>query len=304
MPISYRSEDSNVLNQQLNVQELVVKASDTLVSISGNDLSIAINEPVNKVLSCIKESALGAISGFPCAVSGNNIIITNGAVAGDSNLGAASSFAALSATPVLSNTGSSVLSGDIGISPAASITGFPPGTFSGVQHIADGTAAAAQTALAARIVALQALGPGTNESGNVLGSGGTVPTLTPGVYSFTSTAQLTGALTLNGAGNYTFLVGSSLTTASGSSVILSGGATAANVNWVMGASATIGTTTAMVGNLLAHTSVTMNTSASLNGRALANTGQVTLDTNAITVPSAGTYMSTDTIMLHYSVNFP
>jgi len=105
-------------------------------------------------------------------------------------------------------------------------------------------------------------------------------TLTPGVYCFDSSAQLTGTLILNGAGNsaatFIFKMGSTLTTASASSVSLINGASSCGVAWQVGSSATLGTGTGLAGNIVALTSITLNTAASLNGRA------VTLDTNRVT----------------------
>jgi Ice-binding-like len=117
------------------------------------------------------------------------------------------------------------------------------------------------------------------------------PILTPGVYFFSSSAQLTGTLTLNDQGNpdaeFVFQIGSTLTTASGSSVVTinSGDSPGCNVFWQVGSSATLGTTTAFEGNILALTSITADTGATvLDGRLLARNGAVTLDSNTITVP--------------------
>ncbi len=113
-------------------------------------------------------------------------------------------------------------------------------------------------------------------------------TLTPNVYCFTSSAALTGTLTLNFQGNpnalFLFKIGSTLTTASGSSVVLTntGSATCpTNLFWQVGSSATLGTGSTFDGNILALTSITMTTGANLTGRALARNGAVTLDTNIV-----------------------
>ncbi len=219
-----------------------------------------------------------AVLGVPSVVAAQNV-----------NLGSASNFAVLGATPNVTNTGSTVVTGDVGIYPAASITGFPPGSVNGTLHFADALARQAQTDLttAYNDAAGRACPALNNLTGLVLGSGGTVPTLTPGVYCFSSTAQLTGTLTLNGAGLYIFQVGSGLTTASGSSIALTNGASACGVWWQVTSSATIGTTTSLAGNVLALLSITVNTGANVNGRLLARNGTVTLDSNAVTACSGG-----------------
>lgn len=198
-------------------------------------------------------------------------------------LGTAANFSVLAATPKITNTGPTTVTGDVGISPAASVTGFPPGTVVGTIHLGDSAAAQAQSDLTAAYnnAAAQPCPIANNLTGQVLGSGGTVPTLIPGVYCFNSTAQLTGNLNLNGAGVYIFQIGSSLTTASGSSITPTNGATACNVFFQVTSSATIGTTTAFAGNILALSSITVNTGAQVSGRLLASTGTVTLDSNTV-----------------------
>lgn len=117
-------------------------------------------------------------------------------------------------------------------------------------------------------------------------------TLTSGVYFFSSSAQLTGTLTLSGTGNFIFQIGSTLTTASASSIVLENGATAANVYWQVGSSATLGTTTAFDGTIIANQSVTLDNGADLAGRALALNAAVTLNDNVITaVPEASTLLT-------------
>jgi type VI secretion system secreted protein VgrG len=153
----------------------------------------------------------------------------------------------------------------------------------------NGNAAGAQTAENDALAAYNTLtGQPVTQSltGATLGSGGTILTLTPGVYFFSSSAQLTGQLVLSGSGNYIFLIGSTLTTASGSSIVLANGAQAGNVFWQVGSSATIGTDTSLDGSILAETSITLGTGADLDGRALALNGAVTLDDNTIDPPLA------------------
>jgi hypothetical protein len=197
------------------------------------------------------------------------------------SLGSAESFAVLGAATV-TNTGSSVITGDLGVSPGTAVTGFPPGLIGfGSIHSADAIARAAQDSITAAYNNLT--GQACTQDLTGLDLGGL--TLKAGVYCFSSSAQLTGTLTLNGEGNphavFIFKMGSTLTTASGSKVGLAAGASPSNVFWQVGSSATIGTTTSFAGNILALASITLTTGASVTGRALARTGAVTLDTNTV-----------------------
>ena len=194
-------------------------------------------------------------------------------------MGRASSFAVLGASTV-TNTGSTVLTGDLGLYPGTSITGFPPGTVSGGTYIADTTAQNAQTDAMTAYNYIAGLAPTQTLSGDLGGM-----TLTAGTYKYSSSAALTGILTLSGPGQFAFQIGSTLTTASASSIVLTNGATAGDVFFQVGSSATLGTTTAFNGTIIAYTSDTLDTSASMNGRVIALTGAVTLDTNNITVPA-------------------
>lgn len=197
------------------------------------------------------------------------------------NLDGACPFAVLAGSAI-TNTGPTVLNGELGISPnnASSVTGFPPGIINGATHYADAVALQAQTDLTDAINQANLLPVDANLTGQVLGSGGTILTLTPGVYKFDTSAQLNGNLILDGAGDYVFLIGSTLTTASASSITLINGATANQVYWVVGSSATLGTTTAFQGNILASASITVTTGATVNGNLLAKAA-VTLDSNTI-----------------------
>lgn len=207
----------------------------------------------------------------------------NAKAATNIDLGAADSFAVLGGSTI-TNTGSSVITGDLGISPGSSVTGFPPGTvIGGAIHTADATANLAQVALTSAYIAADQ--PCTqNLTGQDLG--GLI--LTPGVYCFDTSAQLTGSLTLNAVGNadavFIFKVGSTLTTASGSSVVMINDAQACHVFWQIGSSATFNTNTNFKGNTLALVSITLNTGTNIDGRVLARNGAVTLDTNNVTTP--------------------
>jgi subtilisin family serine protease len=204
------------------------------------------------------------------------------------SLGAAQRFAVLGASTV-TNTGSSTITGDLGVSPGTAVTGFGPGhVLAGTIHSADAAALAAQNDVATAYNSLAGQACTQNMTGQDLGG----RTLTAGVYCFSSSAQLTGSLTLNAQGDanavFIFKMGSTITTAGASSVVLTNGASAGNVFWHVGSSATIGTGTSFAGNILAVASITVTTGASVAGRALAMSGAVTLDTNAVTAASAMT----------------
>jgi ice-binding like protein/putative Ig domain-containing protein len=197
------------------------------------------------------------------------------------SLSTADPFAVLAGSTV-TNTGPTVVAGDLGVSPGSAVTGFPPGTVSGTVHAADGTAGSAQTSLTAAYGDIAGQPCTTTLPSQELGG----LTLTPGVYCLSSTAALTGALTLNAQGNsaavFLFKVGSALTTASASTVTLINSASSCNVFWQVGSSATLGTSSSFTGSILALTSITATTGASIRGRALARNGAVTLDTNNVT----------------------
>jgi hypothetical protein len=205
-------------------------------------------------------------------------------------LGTACSFGILGATPVVSNIGPSHVTGDVGISPALSITGFPPGTITGGFFTGVGSlAGTAQMDLTTAYNAAAGAAGGAALTADIGGQ-----TLPSGVYKATTTLGITGILTLDGGGNpnssWIFQVGSALTTAAGgvgtpaSQVNLIGGATAHNVFWETGSAATLGTNSIFAGTIMAQTSITVGTGAVLNGRALARTGAVTLDSNPVNVP--------------------
>ncbi|MGW0366790.1 ice-binding family protein [Streptomyces sp. NPDC002990] len=195
-------------------------------------------------------------------------------------LGTATSFAVLAGAAV-TNTGPSVITGDVGVHPGTSISGFPPGLVLGTLHSADSVAQQAKTDLVAAY---------NNAAGQA--TDGALPpdagglTLVPGVYTASSTLGLTGTLTLDAQGDpnavWVFQVGSGLTTASGSRVLLVNGAAPCNVFWQVGSSATLGTDSTFVGTIMAGAAVSVTTGASIDGRALAINEAVTLDTNRIT----------------------
>lgn len=203
-------------------------------------------------------------------------------------LGAACTFGILGATPVVSNTGITNVTGDVGIWPALSITGFPPGilTGGGIKHPGDSVAQTAQGNLTTAYNTAAGAAGGAVLTADIGGL-----TLAPGVYKTTSaqpSLRITGDLTLSGNGVYIFQIVSTLTTAAGpgkSRVLLTGGAISHDVFWQVGSSATLGTGSTFAGTIMANASITVGNGATLNGRALAENGAVTLDTNQVNVPA-------------------
>jgi len=198
-------------------------------------------------------------------------------------MGSLTSVAVLAGSGV-TNTLASNVTGDVDTHPTAAITGFPPGAIiNGVKHPADSVALAAKNdwttafnSATAQTACVQTI------SGNIGGK-----TLAPGLYKSGSSILInSGDLTLDAGGNanaiWIFQVSTTLTTSSGLHVILAGGAQQKNVFWIVGTSATLGTTSVLYGTILARTSITLDHLATLNGRALASTGAVTLDDNTVT----------------------
>jgi uncharacterized repeat protein (TIGR01451 family) len=196
------------------------------------------------------------------------------------SLGTAQPFAVLGGSTV-TNTGSTIITGDLGVSPGTAVTGFPPGIVTG-GTIDETDAASAQSATTTAYNNLVSQACGTTISADLGGM-----TLTPGVYCSASSMGLTGTLTLDAGGNpnavWVFQMGSTLTTASNSSVLVINGGQPCNVFWQVGSSATLGADTTFIGNILALASITLTTGANMSGRALAQNGAVTLDTNAVAI---------------------
>jgi hypothetical protein len=197
-------------------------------------------------------------------------------------LGTAGSFAVLGGTAV-TDAGSTVISGDLGVNPGTSITGILPSAVSnGTVHATDAVAVTAQSDLTAAYVDAARRAPLTSGLTELGGK-----KLIPGVYSG-GALTLTGTLELAGDANSVFIfqAASELVTASNSNVILTGGATACNVFWQVTSSATLGTDSTFVGTVMALASITAQTDATIEGRLLARNGAVTLDSNVITRPTS------------------
>lgn len=190
----------------------------------------------------------------------------------------------------VTNSGPTVVLGNLGVSPGTAVTGFAaiapggPGVVTGLIHSADGFAGVAQTQLTTAYNSAA----GAMSTATVAGDLGGL-TLAPGVYTSTSTLGITGTLTLDAGGNpnaqFIFQIASGLTTATSSVISLINGAQPSNVFWQVGSSATLGTSSIFSGNILAFSSISLGTGAVLAGRALARNGAVTLLSNTINTPA-------------------
>jgi uncharacterized repeat protein (TIGR02543 family) len=215
-----------------------------------------------------------------------DIIIPGGPLAID--LGCAAPFAVLAGSTITS-TGPSIINGNVGLSAGTALIGFPPGVINGTQEITTPIAAEAKLCLTS------AYNDGQGRSLNSISLPGQLGglTLAPGLYTNSSTSGISGTgangiLTLDAQGNsnavWIFQMGSTLTTDPATRIVLSGGAQAANIFWIVGTSATLGTTSVFYGNILADQAITLNTGAVLNGRALTRIAAVTLDASTINKP--------------------
>lgn len=200
------------------------------------------------------------------------------------NQGSTTTFGVVAATTI-TNTGSTKISGtaggDIGLSPASLFPDSATVTASGSMHLGDATAATAQTDLTAAYTATAALTPTVLSSSDLAGQ-----VITPGTYA-SSAGPLTnsGALTLDAKGDanavFVFQTGSTLATATGSTMTLVNGAQASNVYWQVGNSATLGANSTFIGHLYAVNSITANNGAKIQGQLLSRLGGVSLNANTI-----------------------
>ena len=185
----------------------------------------------------------------------------------------------------VTNTGPSVINGDLGTSPTPAVTGFggaPNGTVNGAVHQADALADQAQADLTTAYNNAAGQGP-VNTLATELGG----QTLTPGVYdSESGTFGITGTLTLDGQGNpdavFIFKTASTLITASASQVLMINGAQPCHLFWQVGSSATLGTNSIFAGNILALESIQLDSGVTVLGRLLARNASVTLINDVVT----------------------
>ena len=224
--------------------------------------------PVITSADCITVAPAGPST---CPETGNPYLLT------------AASYVVLAKTTI-TNSGSSVLNGNLGLYPGTSVTGFPPGTLSGTENVNNAAALQAYNDVTAAVATLLAITPVTDITSVDLGG----TTYTPGHYNATTqTAWTAGPLTLNGAGVYVFSFGSTFITPNAVSFILTNGATADKVYFIAGSAITFGANNTLYGNFLAGTAITTASNTIVSGRLLVYGPSGTF----IQIPSAAVAMT-------------
>jgi uncharacterized repeat protein (TIGR02543 family) len=206
------------------------------------------------------------------------------------NLRSAGDFAILAGSGI-SNTGvTTMINGDVGSFPTATINGLLDGNVNGTLYtVADPIVGQAKEDLTT------AFNDAQSRSLDAISLPGQIGglTLTPGLYVNSTTSGISGTgplaiLTLDAGGNpnavWIFKMGSTFITDASTAVVLAGGAKAENIYWSVGTSATLGTNSVFYGNILADQAITLTTGATLNGRALTRVAAVVLDSNTVSKP--------------------
>ena len=275
----------------------VVKNPDNLTYNNGDIVELTATPDSGYEFNSWSGDATGSNNPLTVTMNGNKNITANfyliaatGSYPAGVVLGSAGDFAILGGSGV-SNTGTStVITGDVGSFPTATINGLLPSNVIGTLYTsADPIVGLAKDALTVAYNDAQSRSLDAISLPGQLGG----LTLAPGLYVNSSTSGISGTgangiLTLDAGGDanavWIFKMGSTLITDAGTSIVLAGGANAANIYWSVGTSATLGTNSIFYGNILADQAITLTTGAVLNGRALTRIAQVTLDSNIVTKP--------------------
>lgn len=288
--------------------------SSSFVLAQGSSAVAGSIEYSDKVARFIPNTILDASLSYTATITtdvkdlaGNSIGITKawtfttGSEAGLSvvNLSASGNYAILAKTAI-NNSPTSDITGDIGLSPAATsfITGFGLTNSTGyattpqitgkvyAADMAPPTNTNLTTAVENMITAYNDAAGRPNPDFSELGTGNIGGmTLAPGLYKWTNTVTMPSDVTISGDADdvWIFQIAGDLTMSSAVNITLTGGAQAKNIFWQIAGEAVLGTTSHFEGNILSMTGITLQTGASLNGRALAQTA-VILDANAVTKP--------------------
>jgi hypothetical protein len=251
----------------------------------------------------LRRRPIGLFGGAALAVAGTAALIINlgapAAFAAEApvGLGAVASNTVLGGETV-TNTGLTVLDGDLGTTPGSAITGFPPGIVGGTTRV-EAAAADAKASLLIAYDDARRRATTANVAGDLVGQ-----TLVGGVYTASGPLAVSGTLTLDAQGDpnavFIFQAASTLITASSSRIALLDGASSCNVYWQVAESATLGTNSRFTGTIMALQSISVTTGTRVDGRALARNGQVSLQSNVfqsttcVTAPLIATSTPTDT----------
>lgn len=248
---------------------------------------------------------------FPVVVVSSMALFTLGVVAGTvadasplataPTLGAAAPFAVLAHTTV-TNTGTTVVSGDLGVYPTQAVTGFVTSTTKGAGTVVTGqqyrgTTTVAKPAQADLSVAYtEAKAAPATATNTVTGKNLSGMKLDAGVYTSTSGLALTGTLTLTGTPSSVFIFQAvtTLITGTGSSIVLDGGVQACNIFWQVGSSATLKTGSKFFGTVMAYATASLQKTVTVTGRILVKTGAVTLLTDHVTESACAQTTTTTT----------
>ena len=273
----------------------VVYSGTTATFTPANTLSVntTYTATITTAAKDVAGNALAANTVFSFTTGGTTALLA------PVNLGAAGNYVILAKTAI-NNNPTSAITGDMGLSPAATsfITGFALTNGTGfatatqvvgnvyAADMADPTPINLTTAVNNMITAYNDAAGRPSPDFSELGTGNIGGrTLTPGLYKWTSTVTMPSSLTISGGANdvWIFQISGDLTMSSAVNITLTGGAQAKNIFWQVAGQATFGTTSHFEGIILSMTGITFQTGASMNGRALAQTA-VILDANAITKP--------------------
>jgi len=251
----------------------------------------------------LRRRPIGLFGGAALAVAGTAALIINlgapAAFAAEApvGLGAVASYSVLGGETV-TNTGLTVLDGDLGTTPGSAITGFPPGIVGGTTRV-EAAAADAKASLLVAYDDARSRATTASVAGDLVGQ-----TLVGGVYTASGPLAVSGTLTLDAQGDpnavFIFQAASTLITASSSRIALLDGASSCNVYWQVAESATLGTNSRFTGTIMALQSISVTTGTRVDGRALARNGQVSLQSNVfqsttcVTAPLIGTPTDTAT----------
>ncbi|MEQ8525238.1 ice-binding family protein [Gracilimonas sp.] len=282
------SENENFSGTVFNESDLL----DTVKLVSGLDLNTAYYWRV----SATNVDGTSAFSSQRIFTTWESVPTSPDSV----NLGTAGNYVLLAKTAI-STVPASVITGDVGISPAAEtyITGF---------NLTDATGYATSPQITGKVYASDMASPTPSnlttavsdmETAFTDAAGRVTPdfvelhvgdlggkTLIPGLYKWGNTVIVPTSFEINGDENsiWIFQIAGDLTVSSDINVILAGGAQAKNIFWQVSGEVNIGTNAHFEGIILSMTAINLNTGASLNGRALAQSA-ITLDQNTITQPN-------------------